>query len=81
MRWCTPLIPALGRQRQVDLCEFEASLVYQELVPGQDPKLQRNLVSKDKKKDISLWYILKTELRGKLIALSAYIKDSGEISH
>ena len=26
--WCTPLIPALGRQRQVDLCEFEASLVY-----------------------------------------------------
>jgi hypothetical protein len=24
----TPLIPALGRQRQVDLCEFEASLVY-----------------------------------------------------
>ena len=26
--WCTRLIPALGRQRQVDLCEFEASLVY-----------------------------------------------------
>ena len=26
--WCTPLIPALGRQRQVDLCEFKASLVY-----------------------------------------------------
>jgi hypothetical protein len=23
---CTPLIPALQRQRQVDLCEFEASL-------------------------------------------------------
>ena len=23
-----PLIPALGRERQVDLCEFEASLVY-----------------------------------------------------
>ena len=22
------LIPALGRQRQMDLCEFEASLVY-----------------------------------------------------
>jgi hypothetical protein len=22
-----PLIPVLGRQRQVDLCEFEASLV------------------------------------------------------
>uniref|UniRef100_A0A8C6W909 Histone-lysine N-methyltransferase n=1 Tax=Nannospalax galili TaxID=1026970 RepID=A0A8C6W909_NANGA len=26
--WCTPLIPALRRQRQVDLCEFKASLVY-----------------------------------------------------
>ena len=23
-----PLIPALGRQRQVDLCEFKISLVY-----------------------------------------------------
>ena len=23
-----PLIPALGRQRQMDLCEFEAGLVY-----------------------------------------------------
>jgi len=23
-----PLIPALGRQRQVDLCEFEANLIY-----------------------------------------------------
>ena len=26
--WSTPLIPALGRQRQEDLCEFEVSLVY-----------------------------------------------------
>ena len=25
---CTPLIPALRRQRQEDLCEFKASLVY-----------------------------------------------------
>jgi hypothetical protein len=28
MWWCTPLIPALGRQRPEDLCEFEANLVY-----------------------------------------------------
>ena len=27
MWWSTPVIPALGRQRQVNLCEFEASLV------------------------------------------------------
>lgn len=26
--WCMPLIPEFGRQRQVDLWEFEASLVY-----------------------------------------------------
>lgn len=26
--WHRPLISALGRQRQVNLCEFEASLVY-----------------------------------------------------
>ena len=25
--WHTPLIPALGKHRQADLCEFEASLV------------------------------------------------------
>ena len=25
---CMTLVPALGRQRQVDLCEFEASLLY-----------------------------------------------------
>jgi len=28
VRWCMPLIPAFGRQKQVDLCEFKASLVY-----------------------------------------------------
>jgi hypothetical protein len=28
LRWCTPLIPALGRQKQEDLYEFEASPVY-----------------------------------------------------
>jgi hypothetical protein len=26
--WHVPLIPVLGRQRQVDLSEFKASLVY-----------------------------------------------------
>jgi hypothetical protein len=27
-QWYTPLIPTIGRRRQEDLCEFEASLVY-----------------------------------------------------
>ena len=26
--WCTPVIPALRRQRQVDFCEFEARVIY-----------------------------------------------------
>jgi hypothetical protein len=26
--WCMPLIPALGRQREVNLCDLRASLVY-----------------------------------------------------
>jgi hypothetical protein len=42
--WCTPLIPALGRQWQVDLCEFEASLVYRAA-----KATQRNLVLKQQK--------------------------------
>jgi hypothetical protein len=33
--WCIPLILALGRQRQVNLCEFEASLVYREFQDSQ----------------------------------------------
>jgi hypothetical protein len=32
---CTPLRPALGRQRQVDRCEFEANLIYREFQNSQ----------------------------------------------
>ncbi|XP_040609944.1 dol-P-Man:Man(7)GlcNAc(2)-PP-Dol alpha-1,6-mannosyltransferase isoform X2 [Mesocricetus auratus] len=47
--WHTPLIPALGRQRQADLCEFEGSLVYG--VSSKTAKAtQRNPVSKNQKK-------------------------------
>jgi hypothetical protein len=28
VQWCIPLIPALGRQKQADICEFKATLVY-----------------------------------------------------
>ena len=51
-----PLIPALGRQRQADLCEFEASLVYKSQFQDRHQKLQRNSVSKIKKK--KEWFYL-----------------------
>lgn len=38
-----PLIPALGRQKQADLCEFEASLIYIES-SRTTRATQRNLV-------------------------------------
>jgi hypothetical protein len=42
-----PLILALGRQRQVNLCEFKASLVY--IVSSRIARApQRNPVSKNK---------------------------------
>ena len=45
--WRTPLIPALRRQRQADVCEFEASQVYRATVQA----TQKNPVSKKKKKE------------------------------
>jgi hypothetical protein len=44
-----PLIPALGRQRQVDLCELEASLVYR-VISRRASAIQRNPVMKNKTK-------------------------------
>ena len=43
-----PLVPALGRQRQADLCELEASLVYR-ASSRIARTAQRNSVSKKKK--------------------------------
>ena len=47
--WCTPLILALGRQRQADLCELTGSLVYKVSSRTARPT-QRNPVSKNQKK-------------------------------
>ena len=45
-----PLISALGRQRQVDLCEFEESLVYK-VRSGTVKDTQINPISKKQKKE------------------------------
>jgi hypothetical protein len=47
--WHMPLIPALGRQRQVDLSVFYASLIYTVSFPGQ-PGWHSKILSKKKKK-------------------------------
>ena len=48
--WCTPLIPALGRQRQVELSEFEVSLVYKASFRTAKAVTQKNLVLKHPRK-------------------------------
>ena len=42
------LIPALGRQRQADLCEFENSLLYRASSRTGSKAIQRNPVSINK---------------------------------
>ena len=46
---CPPSTPALGRQRQTDLCEFEASLVYRVSFRTARAVTQRNPVLKKTK--------------------------------
>ena len=46
----TPLIPALGRQRQVDFSEFKVSLVYKVSSRTARAVTQRNPVSKNRKR-------------------------------
>ena len=45
-----PLIPALGVQRQAELCEFKVSLVYRGSSRTGSKATQKNPVLKDKKK-------------------------------
>ena len=48
--WCAHLIPALRRQRQADLWEFKASLVYRVSSRTARAVTQRNPVSKQTNK-------------------------------
>ena len=45
-----PLIPALRRQRQADLCEFEASLVYRDSFRSGFKAIEKPCLKKQKKK-------------------------------
>jgi hypothetical protein len=47
--WHLPLIPALRRQRQADLCEFEARLAYKVSSRTARVGTQQNSVSKYQK--------------------------------
>ena len=47
---CLPLIPALGKQRQVDLYEFKSNLVYKESSKTARAVTQRNSVLKNQNK-------------------------------
>ena len=54
--WRTPLIPALGKQRQADLYEFEVSLVYkswfrERLQSHREPLSQKNKNKTKQKKN------------------------------
>ena len=51
--WSTPLIPALGKQRQVDLYEFEASLVYRASCRTARA-IQRNQTNQPKSMNLSI---------------------------
>jgi hypothetical protein len=59
--WCIPLILALGRQRQVDVCGFEASKVYR--VNCRTDRAQRKLVLKFPKTKLHNKKNCKTVLR------------------
>ena len=41
--WCTPLISELRRQRQADLCEFEAGLVYKSQFQDRNQRYRETL--------------------------------------
>ena len=48
-----PLIPALEKQRQVDLCEFKASLVYRMSSQTARAVTKRNPDSKNQEKNMN----------------------------
>lgn len=52
--WCRPLISTLGRQGQVDLCEFKTGLVYRVSLRPDRATLRHCLKKLKKKKSFSI---------------------------
>jgi hypothetical protein len=54
LAWCcASLISVLGRQKQADLCEFKASLVFTNQIAGQPGLLHREtLISKSQNQNL-----------------------------
>ena len=48
--WHMPLLPALGRQRQADLCEFKASLVYRASAKSGSKAIEKACLKTNKNK-------------------------------
>ena len=62
-RWfCTPLIPALGKQRQAYLCEFEACLVCSEFQDSQSYTEKTSLKQEKKAKKTKKKKLLQGQL-------------------
>ena len=73
-----PLIPALRRQRQTDLCEFEASLV-----PGQALKAtEKSCLKKNNNNSFTRFLAFKlSSIRGKYSAFRDWNFISGKTEH
>jgi hypothetical protein len=72
-RWARPLLPALGRQRQMDLCEFQTSMVYG-TVSVTARATQRNFVLKRQRQ-------IQTKQRRQTRRLCDYNPHSGRWRH
>jgi hypothetical protein len=72
-RWHMPLIPALGRQRQVDLSESKASLVYN--MSSRTPRTLRrkkSCLKKTKQKKCSTLLLVIREMQIKTIMIYSF---------